>query len=231
MGGSLNAYTSREQTVYYAKVFKQDAAKAVDILSDILLHSNLEERYVEIERSTILREMEEVGKDNGEVIFDHLHAAAFQGTPLGRTILGPEANIKSIRREDLLDYIKTYYRGPRMVLAAAGAINHEELVSHAEKAFGSLSSEDVVLPATKPAYTGSMVTIEDLSMEEVHTVIAVEGVGSSHPDYFTFMLIQTILGSWDRTVGGGKNLSSRICELIATEELCHSFTSFNTCYK
>ena len=107
MGGTLNAYTSREQTVYIARVFKDDVPKAVDILADILLNSELSKSAIESERSTILREMEEVNKDDSEVIFDQLHAAAFQGTPLGRTILGPSENIKSITRDHLQNYIKT----------------------------------------------------------------------------------------------------------------------------
>jgi len=86
MGGQLNAYTSREQTVYYCKVFKNDVPKAIDILSDILLNSKYDNSYIEAERSTILREAEEVAKDKSEVIFDYLHAGAYQGTPLSRTI-------------------------------------------------------------------------------------------------------------------------------------------------
>jgi len=110
MGGSLNAYTGREQTCYFARVMKKDAGKAVAILSDILLNSRLDERAVERERDVILREMEEVNKQTSELVFDHLHATAFQFTPLGRTILGPERNIRAITRADLADYMATHYR-------------------------------------------------------------------------------------------------------------------------
>ena len=68
----------------------------------------------------ILREMEEVEQQVEEVIFDHLHAIAYQGTPLGWTILGPTENIKKINRQDLVNYVSTHYSAPRMVLAAAG---------------------------------------------------------------------------------------------------------------
>ena len=98
MGAHLNAYTSREQTTYYAKVFKKDVAKAVDVLSDILQNSSLEPAHVERERGVILREMEEVEKEVEEVLFDHLHATAFQQTGLGRTILGSAENVRTIRR-------------------------------------------------------------------------------------------------------------------------------------
>jgi len=230
MGGSLNAYTSREQTVYYAKVFKQDVPKAIDILSDILVNSKFDKASLESERSTILREMEEVNKDTSEVIFDHLHAAAFQGTPLGRTILGPAENVRSITRDNLVQYIQTNYHTPRMVLAAAGAVNHEEIVALTEKHFSGLpSSADFGVRPASP-FTGSQILVRDDTLEEAHVAVAVKGVSWSHPDYFTFMVLQAIIGSWDRAIGGGKNLSSRLCEIVASQKLAYSLTTFNTCY-
>ena len=81
IGAHLNAYTSREQTVYYAKSFRKDVPVAVDIISDILQNSKLDNAAIERERDVILREQEEVDKQLEEVVFDHLHAVAFQGTP------------------------------------------------------------------------------------------------------------------------------------------------------
>lgn len=229
MGGVLNAYTSREQTVYYAKVLKKDVPQAVDFLSDILLNSKFEPQAIESERGTILREMEEVNKDEHEVIFDLLHSAAFQGSPLGRTILGPEENIRSIQRKDLVDFVQSNYHAPRIVVAGAGAVKHEDLLALAQKSFGSLPSSSLPQRPSVP-FTGSFVALRDDLVPEAHIAVAAKSVGWSHPDYYTFLLIQSIIGSWDRTLGGGKNLSSRLCELIATEKLCNSFTSFNTCY-
>lgn len=79
MGGHLNAYTSREQTVYYAKTLGTDVGKAVDVLSDILLNSKFDAAAIEREREVIIREAQEVDKNKEEVVFDHLHAIAFQG--------------------------------------------------------------------------------------------------------------------------------------------------------
>jgi processing peptidase subunit beta len=79
VGAHLNAYTSREQTVYYAKSFKKDVPKAVDIISDILQNSKLDASAIERERDVILREQQEVDKQLEEVVFDHLHSIAFQG--------------------------------------------------------------------------------------------------------------------------------------------------------
>ncbi|CAK9232449.1 unnamed protein product [Sphagnum troendelagicum] len=82
--------------------------------------------------------MEEVEGKVEEVMFDHLHATAFQHSSLGRSILGPAANIRSITKPNLQDYITSHYTAPRMVIAAAGAVQHEDLVSLAEKSFQSL---------------------------------------------------------------------------------------------
>ena len=139
IGGHLNAYTSREQTVYYAKVFKKDVPEAMDILSDILQNSLLSEEAITAERGVILRELEEVNKIYEEQMLDHLHETAYQGTGLGRTILGPEKNINSLSRRDLKDYISTHYTSNRFVIAGAGAIDHSELVDLTEKHFGKLS--------------------------------------------------------------------------------------------
>jgi processing peptidase subunit beta len=115
MGGHLNAYTSREQTVYYAKALSKDVGASVEILADILQGSTLAPAAIERERSVINREAEEVDKNKEEVVFDHLHAIAYQGNSLGYTILGPKENIDSITRQDLLDYIQANYTPERMV--------------------------------------------------------------------------------------------------------------------
>ena len=95
------------------------------------------------------REMQEVEMNLQEVVFDHLHAVAYQGTPLGRTILGPAKNIKSISRDDLVHYINTHYKGPRMVLAGAGGVNHGDLCAMAEKYFAKAGFHSIGNKKTK----------------------------------------------------------------------------------
>ena len=154
MGAHLNAYTSREQTVYYAKVFKSDVPKAVEILADILQNSLLDEGAITRERDVILRESVEVNKQYEEVILDELHSTAFMGTGLGRTILGPDENIKNLTKGDLQDYIKTHYTSDRFVIAAAGAVDHTQLVDLTQQHFGGLPAGGAV--KFEPAvFTGS----------------------------------------------------------------------------
>jgi len=208
----------------------------VEIIADITQNSKLGEQEIERERGVILREMEEVEGNLQEVVFDHLHSVAYQGTPLGLTILGPTANIKSIQRQDLVDYISTHYQGPRIVLAGAGGVNHDELVKFAEQHFGKLSSGGVnehIVSLSPCRYTGSEVRVRDDDMPFAHVAIAIEGAGWANPDNIPLMVANTMIGSWDRSHGGGANASSRLaarCAADSTKSM-HSFQSFNTCYK
>jgi len=233
MGAHLNAYTSREQTVFYAKCLSGDVPKALEILSDITQNSKLGEAEIERERGVILREMQEVETNLQEVVFDHLHAVAFQGTPLGWTILGPTKNIQSISRNDLVNYIKTHYKGARMVLAGAGGIKHEDLVKLAEEHLGRIENkyEGPVPQVTACRYTGSEIRVRDDDMPYAHIAIAVEGAGWTNPDNIPLMVANTIIGAWDRSMGAGNNMASKLAEYSAKIGLCHSFQSFNTCYK
>ncbi|KAF2006769.1 hypothetical protein P154DRAFT_615462 [Amniculicola lignicola CBS 123094] len=237
MGGHLNAYTSRENTVYYAKAFNADVPATVDILSDILQNSKLEPTAIERERDVILREQEEVDKQLEEVVFDHLHATAFQGQPLGRTILGPKENIETIQRGDLENYIKTNYTADRMVLVGAGGVPHAQLVELAEKHFASLPAEPtdysakaVAAQKQKPEFIGSEVRIRDDTMPTANIAIAVEGVSWNDDDYFTALVTQAIVGNWDRAMGNSPYLGSKLSTFVSQNNLANSFMSFSTSY-
>mmetsp|Transcript_36848 Transcript_36848/g.106289 ORF Transcript_36848/g.106289 Transcript_36848/m.106289 type:complete len:473 (-) Transcript_36848:31-1449(-) len=234
MGGHLNAYTSREQTAYFAKVFKKDVGRAVEIISDILLNSKLDADAIETERKVILREMAEVNKNQEELVLDHLHATAFQGTSLGRTILGSEENIQSLTRDDLVNYIKTHYTAPRMVIAGAGAVDHAQLCDLASKHFANLpkAAPGGVEIAMEPAvFTGSDYRVKFNSESVAHMAIAYPTASWTSEYAFPLMLMQIMLGSYDRAHGLGKNHASHLCQDVAENELAYSLNTFNTCYK
>lgn len=238
MGGHLNAYTSRENTVYYAKSFKSDVPRTVELISDILQNSKLEEHAIEREREVIIRESEEVDKMHEEVVFDHLHAVAFQGQPLGRTILGPRENILSLTRSEFTNYIKTNYKADRMVLVGAGAVEHEELVQLAQKYFGRLVRSDIAAapgtgsrrPDDVPSFAGSEVRLRDDTIPTAHIAVAVEGVSWNSPDYYTALVAQAIIGNWDRALGNAPNQGSKLSAIVSQKQLANSFLSFSTSY-
>jgi processing peptidase subunit beta len=218
--------------VYYAKSLNNDVPAAVDILADILQNSKLENSAIERERDVILREQEEVDKQLEEVVFDHLHATAFQGQPLGRTILGPRDNILSIKRDDLDSYIKTNYTADRMVLVGSGGVPHEQLVELADKHFSKLPGSSSMRAVSKetPDFIGSEVRLRDDTMNTAHIAIAVEGVGWNDPDYFPALVTQAIVGNWDRALGHSPYLGSRLSTFVHQHNLANSFMSFSTSY-
>ncbi|KXS21093.1 hypothetical protein M427DRAFT_93841 [Gonapodya prolifera JEL478] len=232
MGAHLNAYTSREQTVYYAKTLKSDIPSTVGILADILQNSTLDEAAISRERDVILREYEEVQKQKDEVVFDELHKIAFQDSSLGYTILGPTENIRKITRQDLVDYISKNYTADRMVLCAAGGVEHDALVSLAEKYFGGLGSSGNPgkKPFTKAPFTGSEALIRYDEHPTAHVAMAVEGVGWTSPDYWPLLVAQSIVGTWDRSLGAAANVSSKLAQKFYQDNLANSFMSFNTSY-
>lgn len=234
MGGHLNAYTSREQTVYTAKVFKSDVPKALEILSDILQNSLLDENAINAERDVILREMKEVERNYEENILDHLHDTAFMESGLGQRILGPKENVMSLTRKDLKDYIQTHYTADRFVVVGAGAVDHDSFVENTKKYFGNVPAapQNNTAAILKPAvFVGSDIRIRYDSMNEAHVALAFQGASWSSEFSFPLMVIQTILGSWDRTTAGGRTPSSALAAVLAKNDAVHSFTTFNTCYK
>jgi processing peptidase subunit beta len=230
MGAHLNAYTSREQTVYYAKCFAKDVPRGTDILADIIQNSVLDPGAIERERDVIIREMKEVENMPEEVVFDYLHATAYQGTALARTILGPESNIRSIQQSDLKQYIADNYTADRIVLAAAGGIDHDEMVDLASRLFSDLPSGSGPPPTSPARFTGSEVRARDDTMDLAHIALAVEGVGWTHDDFFPLMVANSIVGSYDRSFGGGGSLSSGLAQTCNQHGLAHSYMSFHTSY-
>ena len=232
MGGHLNAYTSREQTVYYAKTLSSDVGSAVDILSDILQGSTLADAAIERERDVILREAEEIDKNKEEVVFDHLHGIAFQGSSLGYTILGPRKNIKEITRQDLVDYITANYTPERMVLAAAGGVDHDTLVKLAEQHFGAKTKSEDSKPLVKAKFVGSELRARFDNHPTAHIAMAVEGASWTSPDYWPLLVAQAIIGSWDRSLGAAAgHASSKLAQRVHEFGLANSFMAFNTSYK
>lgn len=236
IGSHLNAYTSRENTVYYAKSLENDIPQAVDILSDILTRSVLDPRAIERERDVIIRESEEVDKMYDEVVFDHLHAIVYQDQPLGRTILGPIKNIKTIQRDDLQAYISKNYSGDRMVLVGAGAVDHHKLVDYAQTYFGHIRKSQQPVPLGSPrgplpVFHGNELKFQESTLPTTHVALAVEGVSWSAPDYFTALATQAIVGNWDRSLGTGTNSPSPLAVAASNNgTLANSYMSFSTSY-
>jgi processing peptidase subunit beta len=231
-GIHLSAHSSREQIAFYAHCLSKDVPKAVEILADVVQNATLSDAEIEKEKGTVMKELQEIDTDLGTVTMDYLHATAYQGTTMGRSIYGTTQSIKSLKRSDLTEFIGTHYKPPRMVLAAAGGIHHNEIVQLGEKLFTGLSlNYDHEIPVrSRPRFTGSEIRARDDDLPLAHVAIAVEGPGSASADNIPLDVAATLIGSWDRTYGGGKHLSGVLASRCAQEEMAQSFRSFNIAY-
>ena len=138
VGGHLNAYTSRENTAYFAKVLKEDVPLAVDIIADILQHATMEADELERERAVVLQEIHQSNDTPDDIIFDHFQLTAYPDQAMGRPVLGEAKLIEKLPRQTVVDYMKGQYSASKVVVAAAGNVDHDTFVKLAEAAFCDL---------------------------------------------------------------------------------------------
>src|SRR5436309_3331877 len=146
VGGDLNARTSTETTAYYARVMKADVPLALDVLSDILANPSFVPDELEREKSVIVQEIGAAQDTPDDVVFEHLNELCYPDQPMGRSLLGTAKTLKGFDRDTLRGYLSTHYRGPDMVVTAAGAVDHKRVVEEVAQRFASFDGS----PAPKP---------------------------------------------------------------------------------
>ncbi len=220
VGGHLNAYTSREHTAYYAKVLKEDAPLAVDILADILQHSTFEPEELARERSVVLQEIGQAHDTPDDVVFDHFQATAFPDQPMGRPVLGDAERVQTMSREAIMGYMDQAYGAGSLVLSAAGMIEHDQLVTLARHLFNDLPDRRP-LGNEMAAYSGGE-HLEDRELEQVHLTIGFPGLGMHDPDIYASTVMSVLFG-------GG--MSSRLFQEVRERRgLAYSIHSYCSCY-
>lgn len=222
VGGHLNAFTSREQTAYYARVMAGDTGLALDILADILQHSVFDAEEMEREREVIIQEIGQSEDTPDDIIFDHLQETAFPGQPLGRSILGTVERVSAMQRGDLQGFLDRFYHGPSLVLVAAGAVDHDMLVAEAERLFARLRQT----PRAKQQdarYGGGGEKRAVRDLEQAHVAIALPGLAFDDPDYYAMQVYATVLG-------GG--MSSRLFQEVREKRgLAYSVYAYPSSYR
>ncbi|HEX4408038.1 MAG TPA: pitrilysin family protein [Xanthobacteraceae bacterium] len=220
VGGDLNAATGPESTAYYARVLKADVPLALDVLSDILSEPAFEPAELQREQNVIVQEIGAVADTPDDLIFEHLHVMAFPNQPLGRSILGTPKTVRSFTDLKLRDYLNRTYRAPDIVVAAAGAVNHQAVLAEVEKRFASFDGPEG--PAPEPASFGGGTRVEKRELEQVHMALALPGVSITDPSLYSLQVFTNILG-------GG--MSSRLFQEAREKRgLCYSIYSFHVPY-
>ncbi|MGB0844367.1 MAG: M16 family metallopeptidase [Alphaproteobacteria bacterium] len=193
VGGYLNAYTGRELTAYYARVLPADVGLTVDILADILQNSVFDADELDRERNVILQELGQAMDTPDDIIFDRFQETAFPEQGVGRPVLGQPKVIERLQSLELREYQQSYYSPGQMVLCAAGKVDHDELVMHAEKCFGEFA-EGSAPKRDKAIYVGGDYRENRTNLEQVHIVLGLNGSAVHDEDYYTGSVLSNLFG-------------------------------------
>ena len=220
VGGDLNAATSIETTAYYARVLRADVPLALDVLSDILTDPAFDPEELKREQNVIVQEIGAAEDNPDDLIWDKLQETAFAGQPIGRSILGTPATVRSFDRARLVAYLTRHYRAPKMVVAAAGAIDHRAVVTEVERKFAGFIGPGAPVP--EPAHFVGGARVEARDLEQAHIALAMHGLPQQDPNLFSLQVFTNILG-------GG--MSSRLFQEIREQRgLCYSIYAFHAPY-
>ncbi|MEQ8347152.1 MAG: pitrilysin family protein [Sneathiellaceae bacterium] len=210
VGGSLNAFTAREQTTYHAQVLEADLPLAVDLLSDIVLRPVFAPEEMERERQVILQEIGLVQDTPDDLVFDHLQAVAYPEQAIGRSILGTDKGIAALPMPVLKGFRDRHYDAGRMIVAAAGAVDHDRFLDMVAEQFQLRPGSNGGGGAARyeaAAYCGGDLR-DGRDLDQVHLSFAFPGVSFDDPDYYALQVYATLLG-------GGS--SSRLMQEIREE--------------
>jgi len=222
IGGYMNAFTSKEKTVYYVKVLKEHLETGISLLSDILQNSTFPEGEIEKERGVILQELAASLDTPDDIIYDYFMQTAFPEQSMGRMILGSAENIKSFKRDDFNHYIKTKYNAGNMVISAAGNIKHEDLVSLSEKYFTNLKPANKV-QQEKADYKGGEYNVQNSNLSQVQFTIGFKSVSYHDENRFKLDVLSDIM------LGG---MSSRLFQEVREKlGLVYTISDCSSTYK
>lgn len=216
VGGDLNAETNTEYTAYFARLLGSDLPLAVDIIADILTDPLFDADELKREKAVILQEIGAYEDTPDEVVFDMVMETAYAGGAIGRRILGTPKTVKAQNRETMRDFLGRNYCLPSMVISAAGALEHDRLVTEIGSKFDSFRRENAAKPDAARYTGGEQRRLKKL--EQAHVVLAFEGLSYRDPDHYVMHVLSHI-------IGGG--MSSRLFQEIREKRgLCYEVYSF-----
>jgi predicted Zn-dependent peptidase len=227
VGGELNAFTAKEYTCYYARVLDNDLPIAVDVVVDMVTSSLLASREVDNERGVILEEIAMHDDDPGDAVHDLFAGLVWAAAPLGRPVLGSVESIQAMSRTSIAGYYKRRYRADQLVVAAAGNVDHTDLVRRVKRAFAGVVVDDERKPSPPrlggraPAF-GIGTAVLNRPTEQANLVLGAPGLARSDERRIALGVLNTALG-------GG--MSSRLFQEVREKHgLAYSVYSFTSHY-
>jgi predicted Zn-dependent peptidase len=221
VGGVINAFTSREYSSFYVKVVDEHLPMAVDLLTDIYLHSTFDPEELERERGVLLQEIRMVDDTPEEHVMDLFHKLFWKGSSMGYPIQGDTRNVSRIGREALLDRLGKHYHHTDVLVSVAGHFDAVQLMGLIGERMGKLRAPPRWPKRRKPsAHPGLQLVDKDL--EQVHVCLAAPAPCAAHADRYAYYLLNTVLG-------GG--MSSRLFQEVREKRgLAYSIYSFVSPY-
>jgi processing peptidase subunit beta len=243
MGATLDAYTSREHTLYHMQCFPKDVSKCVNILGDILQNPLLGKNQINEEKDTIKTELEESNKDVQEIIMEAAHFNSYRDHYMGQPILGDIDNIYNVNQDMVKEYHMTHYVGQNMIVVATGNVNHKEFVEQVSREFGSLNKNPPPgfqkKNTDKPIYTPSMMMMRDDENYNAGIGVFFDAPSWNHEDYYAFLLMERITGNYSADRNGYARLNDPIKQYSTLEanmadrpdisKACAIYTPYRDC--
>ncbi|HET6947366.1 MAG TPA: pitrilysin family protein [bacterium] len=222
IGGQMNAFTDREQTVFYVKVLSAHFERAVEIVADMLLHSTFAPDAIERERQVIAEEIKSYEDAPDELVQDLFAQTVWNGHPLGRPVIGTLATVNRLTRDDLVQHVHQFYRPGNVVVSVAGDIDHAEVVEVLGRHFGRWEGAASPVAADPPRPQADLVT-RLKETEQVHLCLGTQGRAQGDEARYTLSLL-------DHLLGGG--MSSRLFQEIREKRgLVYTITSYASSYR
>ena len=219
-GGQTNAYTSREFTAFYAKMLKDDAELALDVLSDIVLNANFPEAELQKERDVVVQEIKQTIDTPDDIIFDYFQAKAFENQAIGRNILGPAEKVLNYEATELKNYRQNHYGTNNMIVCAVGNINHQKFVDMVKARFNDFKNK-TNFKIEEQNYTGGFYA-ENRDIEQAHILLGFKGFDYNSDNYYPATIFSTILG--------GGSTSRLFQEIREKRGLAYTTYSFNNAH-
>jgi predicted Zn-dependent peptidase len=220
VGGYLNAFTSKEQTCFFAEIMDTQLVRAVDVLSDMISNSLFTEKEFEKEREVILDEIDSVEDTPDDLVQDIFIEKLYPDNSLGYPILGSKISVKKISRDQIIEFHRKHYTASNIIIAAAGNIDHDKMVQLCEKKF-QLPEESHVHPTSHPSKIGDGEYLVKKQINQAHICLGTQALPYHHHRKYELLLLNTVLG-----VGMGSRLFQNIRERYGVAYSVYSFVDF-----
>ncbi|MBR1601116.1 MAG: insulinase family protein [Alphaproteobacteria bacterium] len=221
VGGNTNAYTSREFTVFYAKMLKNDLELALDVLADFIMAPTFDEQEMTKEKEVVVQEIKQTNDDPSDIVFDYFNETAYSNQAIGRSILGTADLVRSFNADKLRKYMSSNYAAENMVVAAVGNLKHDDFVKMVESRMINLREKTSYI-REKQIYTGGeFIKIRDT--EQAQVLLGFNGVDYHHDLYYPVAVMSSILGG-----GMSSRLYQEIREKRGLVYTVYSFTNSHT---